>query len=52
MRDVFCLHSFRVFPEEMVRFYMAELTLALEHLHSKDVVYRCALPPPRSPRLP
>ena len=35
------LCSFRVFPENMVRFYMAELTLALEHLHDNDVVYRC-----------
>ena len=34
------LLSFRVFPEVMVKFYMAELTLALEHLHSRDVVYR------------
>ena len=26
--------------EEDVKFYLAELTLALEHLHSLQVVYR------------
>lgn len=28
------------FDEEDVRFYLAELTLALEHLHSLGIVYR------------
>ena len=30
----------RVFTEERVRFYAAETVLALEHLHSKGVIYR------------
>ncbi|KLO11260.1 kinase-like protein [Schizopora paradoxa] len=28
------------FPEERARFYIAELVLALEHLHKYDIVYR------------
>jgi hypothetical protein len=37
----FHLKKFRAFPEELVRFYAAELTAALGHLHSLDIVYRC-----------
>jgi len=37
----FHLKKFRTFPEAMVRFFAAELVLALSHLHSLDVVYRC-----------
>lgn len=29
------------FSEERARFYVAELTLALEHLHKYNIVYRC-----------
>ena len=36
----FHLKKFRTFPEPMVRFFAAELILALAHLHSLDVVYR------------
>ncbi|KAA0146670.1 hypothetical protein FNF27_01493 [Cafeteria roenbergensis] len=36
----FHLKKMRTFPEDMVRFYAAELVLALSHLHSVDVVYR------------
>jgi len=36
----FHLKKMRTFPEEMVRFYTAELVCALQHLHSNDVVYR------------
>lgn len=28
------------FPEERARFYIAEILLALEHLHSRNIVYR------------
>ncbi|THG94194.1 hypothetical protein EW145_g8190, partial [Phellinidium pouzarii] len=38
------------FGEERARFYIAELVLALEHLHKYDIVYRCAAP--SSPLLP
>lgn len=36
----FHLKKFRCFPETMVRFFVAELVLALAHLHSLDIVYR------------
>ena len=29
------------FPEERAKFYIAELILALEHLHKYNIVYRC-----------
>ena len=29
-----------MFTEEDVKFYLAELTLALEHLHKLGIVYR------------
>jgi hypothetical protein len=38
----FHLKKFRTFPEAMVRFFAAELISALSHLHSLDIVYRCA----------
>jgi hypothetical protein len=38
----FHLKKFRVFPEQMVRFFAAELVCAIGHLHSLDVVYRYA----------
>jgi serine/threonine protein kinase len=28
------------FPEERVRFYAAQITLGLQHLHEKHIVYR------------
>jgi serine/threonine protein kinase len=28
------------FPEERVRFYAAEITLGLQHLHEKHILYR------------
>lgn len=28
------------FPEEIVKLYLAEIILALEHLHKKDIIYR------------
>ena len=34
----------RKFSEERSRFYAAEITLALEHLHKMGIVYRCAHP--------
>jgi serine/threonine protein kinase len=30
----------RSFPESMVRFFAAELVLALEHLHKLGIIYR------------
>lgn len=33
------------FSEERARFYIAELVLALEHLHKYDIVYRWVFPP-------
>jgi serine/threonine protein kinase len=35
-----CAHSDRVFPQPRARLYAAELILAIEHLHSLNVVYR------------
>jgi serine/threonine protein kinase len=32
-------------PETWVCFYAAELVLAIAHLHSMQVLYRCAIPP-------
>lgn len=29
------------FPEARARFYAAEITLALEHVHKLDIIYRC-----------
>eukprot|EP01016_Furgasonia_blochmanni_P025933 TRINITY_DN2770_c0_g1_i10.p1 TRINITY_DN2770_c0_g1~~TRINITY_DN2770_c0_g1_i10.p1 ORF type:complete len:624 (-),score=179.59 TRINITY_DN2770_c0_g1_i10:979-2850(-) len=34
------LRQVRRFPEERAKFYAAEVLLALEHLHSKDIIYR------------
>ena len=34
------LRKFRTFDEEKVRFYGAQIALALEYLHSKGIVYR------------
>lgn len=28
------------FPESRARFYAAEITLALEHVHKLDIIYR------------
>lgn len=36
----FHLRKFRRFSEEQARFYSAEILLALEYLHSKNIVYR------------
>ena len=36
----FHLSRYRRFPERVAKFFAAELTLALEHLHSRDVIYR------------
>jgi serine/threonine protein kinase len=36
----FHLKRFRTFSAEMVKFYSAEIVMALYHLHSNDVVYR------------
>lgn len=36
----FHLKKMRRFTEEMMRFYCAELTITIEYLHSKDVIYR------------
>ena len=34
------LNNERTFPEERSRFYEAEVLLGLEHIHSKDIIYR------------
>lgn len=34
------LRNDRRFPEDRTRFYTAELILAFEYLHSKDIIYR------------
>jgi serine/threonine protein kinase len=36
----FHLSRFKKFPENMARFYAAEIALALDALHDIDVVYR------------
>lgn len=36
----FHLQKMRKFPENMVKFYAAEIFLALRHLHSKGIIYR------------
>ena len=36
----FHLKRLRVFTEQMVRFYGAELLCALDHLHARDIIYR------------
>lgn len=35
-----CVFISSRFTEEMMRFYCAELTVTLEYLHSRDVIYR------------
>ena len=30
----------KIFPEDHVKFYMAELVLAIEYLHSRKIIYR------------
>ena len=39
----FWLKRQRAFSQALVQLYAAELVLAIEHLHSKDVVYRYVL---------
>lgn len=34
------LRNFRRFPEQQTRFYAMEIILALEYLHSKEIIYR------------
>ena len=34
------LRKFRVFPENRVKFYAAQIGLALNYLHNKDIIYR------------
>ena len=34
------LRKEKTFPEEKMKFYAAELILAIEYLHSKNIVYR------------
>lgn len=36
----FHLSRYRRFPERVARFYSAELVLAIDHLHSKGIIYR------------
>ena len=36
----FHLHKEKYFEEEKVRFYVAELILALEYLHTQNMIYR------------
>lgn len=38
------LKKVKVFSQAHMRFYAAELVLALEHLHAMDVAYRCVMP--------
>jgi protein-serine/threonine kinase len=37
------LQKVKIFPEERVRFYAAELVLALYELHKCNIIYRCVL---------
>jgi len=37
--------------EDAAQFYAAQLALALGYLHSKAIVFRCALPPPCAVKL-
>jgi serine/threonine protein kinase len=32
--------KFKRMPEEIAKFYMIEILLAIEHLHSKNIIYR------------
>ena len=34
------MRKFRRMPEEWVKVYVAEIALALQHLHEMDIVYR------------
>lgn len=36
----FHLRQFRTFNEQIAKFYIAEIVLALEHIHSKNICYR------------
>ena len=36
----FHLKRLRTFPFPLMRFYAAELVLALEYLHARDIIYR------------
>ena len=36
----FHLSQERTFSEEKTRFYVAEIVVAIEHLHSNDIIYR------------
>jgi protein-serine/threonine kinase len=46
MRCPYCIGAYilfllsRSFTESMMRFYTAELSLALHHLHSQNIIYR------------
>jgi len=34
------ISKYRRFPEAMAKFYFAEVVLAVEYLHSKNILYR------------
>ena len=36
----YLLRRSRKFPEEVAKFYAAEILLALEYLHSRNIIYR------------